>query len=552
MALFDLTQSFGHDRPFEALKVSSETIPTCGSPSSSAASPVKNNLHYHRMLALFLALWFTAGIVQCLLTELNGEECYYAEFAKHLAWGYFDHPPALAFFIRLGMLLFPGEFGARFMIPVLSTLTLWIGSKLLRPEQFPVYFAVACGVVLIETGSFFIKTDVPLVFFTTLFFYFLKRYLTGAEYAWAPPLAISIAGMFLSKYHGLLVVALAVISMPSLLKRGSFWLIALLTAILMLPHAAWLYSNGFVTVRYHLGGRSDAGFDWSHVLTYWLMEPLVLGPIIGFLLLPAALLARPRDAFERSLKFILIGILIFFFVASFFVRIHAHWTSIALIPILALAIPYICDRPRFRKVAVALAVLTAIGFLPVRLYLIWDFLPASIDQHIEICHGWRQWAQDIHRLACGRNVVFIDDYDTAAKFSYYTGEMAHSYNSYLFQFTQQDLWPLEEDFRGKPAMVIDANTPSTFFRTRNGASIKYCYVNDFQTHSKVDIALWCAERCIARLVSRSTCRLCYATATIIPSCSRTILNCLLESHGFFLQRDRMLLGRVRPLTTLRD
>ena len=443
------------------------------------------------MLGLFLAIWFVAGVLQSIFTDLNGEEAYYATFGQHLAWGYFDHPPGIAFFTRLGMLVFSGNLGPRIMMVVLSTATIWIGSRLLDPRHIPLYIAAVCGLGLTQAGSFVIKTDVPLLFFETVFLYFYRDYLQGRHRISISVLPIAIAGMLLSKYHGILVVALVLLSNPALLKRWSFWFILLLSLVLVLPHAIWLRAHDYVTIRYHLGGRQDQAFRWTNVVAYLLMQPFVFGPAIGLLLLPAALMTRTRNLFERTLKFNLIGILAFFFVASFTTHIHMHWTSIALVPLLTLAIPYIDLRPRLRTIFVKLAVVTAATFVPMRIYLAWDYLPAFLDRKLEVSHGWSQWAQDIRNLANGRCVIFFNDYGSAAQYTFYTGEMALSYNAVDYQNTQQDLWPIEENFRGKRVMIVRGTLVDGYSTAyaRNGARIQYRYGDDFQSYSKVRISL---------------------------------------------------------------
>jgi Dolichyl-phosphate-mannose-protein mannosyltransferase len=459
--------------------------------SRSADAVVRGRSPSGSLLRIFLVIWFIAGVIQSIFTDLNGEEAYYATFGQHLAWGYFDHPPGIAFFTRLGMLMFSGNLGPRFMMVVLNTATIWIGSRLLDPRHIPIYIAAVCGLALTQAGSFVIKTDVPLLFFETLFFYFFRDYLQGRQRIAIWVLPIAIAGMLLSKYHGIVVVGLVVLANPTLPKRGSFWLILLLSLALVLPHAIWLHAHDYVTIRYHLGGRQDEEFRWTNVAGYLLMQPFVFGPAIGLLLLPAALMAKTPNSFARTLKFNLIGILAFFFLASFAAHIHMHWTGIALVPLLTLAIPYLDDRPPLRTIFVTLAVATAVIFVPIRIYLAWDYLPAFIDRHIEIDHGWPRWAQDVRKLANGRSVIFFNDYGSAAQYMFYTGEMALSYNAFDYQNTQQDLWPIEESFRGKPAMIVKGTLVDgfTIAYASNGARIQYRYIDDFQGYSKVRILL---------------------------------------------------------------
>lgn len=444
-----------------------------------------------RILTLFLVIWFTAGVLQSIFTSLWPEEAYYAMFGQNLAWGYFDHPPAVALCARLGMLFFSGNLGPRIVIVILSTATLWIGSRLVERRHIPLYILTVSAVGLVQAGSFFLKTDVPLLFFATVFFYYYREYVEGRRRVavWILPLAI--AGMLLSKYHGILVVAFTVASNPGMLRRASFWWIVALSLVLLLPHAAWEYAHDFVTVRYHLSGRADAGSSWGDVFGYILSQPLVFGPAVGVLLLPAALMAGARNRVDKAMQYNLVGVLAFFFVSSFHLSIHKHWTSIALIPVLCLGLRRIGQIPALQRALVRVAVATIAIFIPVRVYLAWDFLPRSVAQHLEIVHGWQQWAQEVHQLADGRRVVFLSDAGDAGLYSYYTSEMAHSYNSPGFQNSQQDLWPIEQSFRGMPAMIVAGRMREGYTQViaGNGAEIRYRFVDDLQTYSKVELRL---------------------------------------------------------------
>lgn len=49
---------------------------------------------------VLLAAVFVLNLVQASITELIYDEAYYWYYAQNLAWGYFDHPPMVAFMIR--------------------------------------------------------------------------------------------------------------------------------------------------------------------------------------------------------------------------------------------------------------------------------------------------------------------------------------------------------------------------------------------------------------------------------------------------------------------
>src|SRR5262245_15833853 len=56
-------------------------------------------------LLLVVVLIAVRGVVAAI-TPLAFDEAYYWQWSKNLAWGYYDHPPMIAFMIRAGTELF--------------------------------------------------------------------------------------------------------------------------------------------------------------------------------------------------------------------------------------------------------------------------------------------------------------------------------------------------------------------------------------------------------------------------------------------------------------
>ena len=76
-------------------------------------------------LALVALLLVLRGVMAALL-PLSADEAYYWLWSKHLAAGYFDHPPMIAWLIRAGTLLFGDTpLGVRLMGVVLSLPASW-------------------------------------------------------------------------------------------------------------------------------------------------------------------------------------------------------------------------------------------------------------------------------------------------------------------------------------------------------------------------------------------------------------------------------------------
>jgi len=71
---------------------------------------MKHEARFLAALAGLAALRLIAGA----LLPLSADEAYYWLWSRHLAAGYFDHPPAIAYVIRAGTLLFGSvPFGVR-------------------------------------------------------------------------------------------------------------------------------------------------------------------------------------------------------------------------------------------------------------------------------------------------------------------------------------------------------------------------------------------------------------------------------------------------------
>src|ERR1043165_7933966 len=74
----------------------------------------------------FLLLWTILNAVQAYTLEVHADEAYYWLYSRFLDWGYFDHPPMVAIFIRIGDNLWHSEFGIRLITVISSTLSLYM------------------------------------------------------------------------------------------------------------------------------------------------------------------------------------------------------------------------------------------------------------------------------------------------------------------------------------------------------------------------------------------------------------------------------------------
>ena len=286
---------------------------------------ISNKLLY----AIFLMLWLTINLVQAWFTQLHYDEAYYWVYSKHLAWGYFDHPPMVALLIKIGYGIFHNELGVRLLFVLLGTATTGMILYLINETDdllFLFLFLLSVPLLHFHIGGFLALPDTPLVFFATLFFITYKRFLKNETVLNAILLGFIGAAMLYSKYHGILIILFTVLSNLKLIGKWKTWVAAFTVLLLMLPHLWWQYANNFPTIGYQFLERFES-IRYLQPLNFMLGQLFVPGIFTGAIMLYFILNYKPENAFEKSLKWNIYSFYIFFILFSFRTNTQAHWTD---------------------------------------------------------------------------------------------------------------------------------------------------------------------------------------------------------------------------------
>ncbi|MCB0705996.1 MAG: glycosyltransferase family 39 protein [Saprospiraceae bacterium] len=438
----------------------------------------------------YLLVWTLVNLVQANFTELFHDEAHYWMFSQHLAWGYWDHPPAAPVFIFLGTVLFPGEMGVRLFTVLASTATIYVLYRVVRPDQLPLFFSLLFSILLIHIGGFMASPDVFLLFFAALFLLVLRQYLKEDSWKTALLLGLLTTGLAYSKYHGAVFLLFLLIPNWRLIKRLSFWLIPVLATVLFLPHLYWQYRYDFPTFRYHLIDRGAEVYEWHFVWDYLGGQLVVFGPIIGILILLSAFRRKPADSFERSLKWCMCGILGFFLYRSFFERTEANWTATALLPAIYLSYQFVALRINWQKWVFRLMLPSLLLCGGLRLYFMWDFLPGKMNPRNEF-HGWDQWAEDLSEVADTLPIVFYNSYRNPSKYQFYSNKKAHTINVWSHSGNQYDLlWEEEEKLQGQSVLLVNEYLPKGIPINPGGLwKTRYLRVEDFRSYNRLRIKI---------------------------------------------------------------
>ncbi|MBK0383168.1 glycosyltransferase family 39 protein [Pedobacter sp. SD-b] len=411
------------------------------------------------LFILFLVLTFVLNLLQSYFTGLHPDEAYYWIYSKFLDWGYFDHPPMVALFIKGGYAIFQNTLGLR-LITVISNLgALIILYQIVKKynQNVPLFILMVSAVLMFHVYAFITTPDVPLFFFTILFLYLYQIYLKEDKLYWAILLGLVCGALMMSKYHGILVIFFVLISNLNLFKRKSFYLVISLGILICLPHLYWQYLNNFPSFYYHIIDRSATPYRFDYTSQYFLDQLLMMGPLVGWLFFYYGFKVKSKpDAFLRSLKFILYGVLIFFFISTFKGRVQAQWPLIEFIALFILAYVYASNNTAHVSKFKWLFGINIFLIILARL-IIMGFIPAANKiKFVAEFQNYDVWANQLKEVTENKPVIFLDGFQKASYYNFYTRSLkADAYNSIAYRQTQYDLWPLENEIQGKSVFLIE-------------------------------------------------------------------------------------------------
>lgn len=410
---------------------------------------------------LFFLGWLLINLFQAFATELLDDEAYYWIYSQFIDWGYYDHPPMIALLIKWGYAFQAGELGVRLFIVLMSTATIMLIDQLLPKKDDPLFYALSISILLLQIGGIIAVPDVPLMFFIALYFLVLRHFIEKPSLLKSIVLGLLIALMLYSKYHGILIVVFTLAAYPRLLRIWHTWTAAGIAAILFLPHILWQFLHGLPSVSYHLFERNASEYKFSFTAEFIGGQLALAGPFIGWLVIMAAFRQPASSPFTRVLRWTTIGIYTLFTVATLKGRAEANWTAPAFIGLVVLSHQWLSEHRQWRKWAFVLLWPALIVSLVVRIYTMMDVEPRSWLKKDEF-HKNKDWATAIRSKADGLPVVFINSYQRASKYWFYSGDTSFSLNSVHYRRNNFNFWPLEERLQGKKVIFVH-DVRSEFF-----------------------------------------------------------------------------------------
>jgi hypothetical protein len=390
-------------------------------------------LKQHKFLfPVTILLLSILNIIQGSYTELLPDEAYYWVYSQDMNWGFFDHPPFVAVWVTISNFLFTDELGVRFFSAISFSLMLYlVWFTIDHPSKNKyswLFLLLFLSTALLNVYGFITTPDTPLLFFFALFLWSYKLYLNKKSTLVYFVLSIAITGMMYSKYQGVLVIFFIFLSNWKLVKDYKIWLVCFGALILYMPHIYWQYINDFPSIRYHLYERASvATYKFEYTLMHIVNAIAILG--FTFIIIYKAFFKgiKSNDIFHRGLNSIVLGFFFFFLVSSFRGHVQAQWIAPIMLPLILITFNYLIEHKKNLKLFSYLALTNIVIILFVRICIANEgIIPVKLD-----FHGNKQWTLEVKRLTKNSEKLFVNSFQNASIYWFYTKEKSHYQKNYL-------------------------------------------------------------------------------------------------------------------------
>jgi len=394
-----------------------------------------------KYLKLSLILLFLVQLLVAGNFDLAHDEAYYWLFSKNLDWGYFDHPPFMAMVIKFFSFLPHSEISVRIGFIILQFLTLFILLRLTDPKRHKIVAILFFAFPLASLTGLLAIPDMPLLFMTACYCYGLRDYFEKKDLYSAAKLGVIIPLLLYAKYHGILLIFFTILACPKILLRRDFYLVALISVIVFLPHIYWQYKHDFSTLHYHFVERPSAKFSTHRVFEYLGIQLALAGVFVGPVVWWIVIKFKPDSSFDRAMKFISIGTVLFFLLSSFSKKVESNWTIFLAVPLIYL----VANSSLWEKFWVKRLLYTSASFVILaRVLFIVPYEYSSLKRINEF-QGWRKWTHKVKAM-CGDREIMANTYQVASKLSYYLNQNVPALNLYSRK-NQFDYWLFQNDLK---------------------------------------------------------------------------------------------------------
>ncbi|HET9425199.1 MAG TPA: glycosyltransferase family 39 protein [Gemmatimonadaceae bacterium] len=444
--------------------------------AAAEPAPVTTSTHATSERAAWYAALGVIGFATVLRVivgmrmPLLPDETYYWDWSRHLSFGYFDHPPMIAWMIAFGTNLFgTNPIGVRAMTILTGTvaaLFMALMARRVAGSHTAAETAIVISVMPLASAGLVLATnDSPLLACVAVTLYFLVRAIQAEPRSRESLVSWCFAGValgfaFWSKYTSILLpvgVLIAFASHRRLWPRFAEWgpyAACAIATLIFLPVLMWNARHDWISMVYQLehglGSAITLRGAWRHEGDLLGGQAGLATPIL-FVMIVVAVARSLRPSLGPE-KWLLAVVSTFFF--AFFVysalrkRVEPNWPAPAYIGgvVLCAAYKWSETAKRWRAAGIALA---GVLSLAVYLHALKPIVPVPPPKDpIARAFGWREMAEAT--ALAGRAPLpngakawlAADRYQEASQIAYWLPGHPETFALNLGgRRNQYDLWP---------------------------------------------------------------------------------------------------------------
>lgn len=357
------------------------------------------------------------------------DEVYYWHWSTAMDFGYRDHPPMVAYFVRLGTLIFGNSpLGVRFgsIICHLGSVILVAGISwtLFDSRRAAIWAAVLADLTGFAAFSFIVYPEQPMVMFWLAGMLGLAQIAKGGSSRWWVLVGLAFGMSFASKVtafplaFGALAWALTTPEVRKWFRTPWPYAAAALSLVVFSPVLWWNAGHGWITFLMHLDRPPPARSSEQSLLMYLLLVPLMASPAV--FALGVAGLFRTTGWVRRMLWLVPLPLALFFVFFAYVGNVGLHlvapfcyWAAIAA------SAYFVRGKTGWLVAAGAFGLVVSLGlpFLAAQRFVA---LPPALDIGRQLT-GWHELMASIEqaRIANGAEFVATDRYYYPAYMAFY-------------------------------------------------------------------------------------------------------------------------------------
>jgi 4-amino-4-deoxy-L-arabinose transferase-like glycosyltransferase len=458
-----------------------------------------------RNVAVTILALVALRLLAAAWTPLTFDEAYYWMWSKHLAGGYYDHPPMVAVVIRLGtMIAGDTELGVRLVSILLALPMSWAvyrtASILFGGQRVAATATILLNVTLMAAvGTMIVTPDAPLLVASSFVLFYLAKVLETGRGAWWLAVGAAVGAALLSKYTALFfgpAILIWLVAVPKLRR----WLIspwpylgAIVTLAAFAPVILWNRDHQWVSFIKQIGRARIEDFRPAFIGELIPTQIAFATPLV-FILGAMGLYALLRRNAGASAARLLINatfwtIVAYFIWHSLHARVEANWFA-PVYPAFAIAAAVAANLARWgtrqqRVVDFCLRWASPVGIVMFALLIVQANTGVLTGYRRDatvrsVGVGWRQLADEIEavRARVGAGCVLAPDYGTTGWLAFYLPK-----DTCVAQQSQRIRWvnmpePDPAQLAGKLLYVDEArpggpaNLKETFAKVEQVAELK--------------------------------------------------------------------------------